>query len=149
MVMGMQEAEGLPWGHHSTLVQTPDLAPTLLDLMDLRSSDERLSDRGDLNGRSLESLIHGWSNPPVHERLFFADVGHAAVRTAEWKLISPVSAPWQLNEESVMLFAMSEDPEERSDLAGNRPLGPVGDDLLERLRAQLSRPETVSGRGAP
>ena len=103
------------------------------------------SDRDALNGRSLEPLIHGWVTPPIHERLFFADVGHAAVRTAEWKLISPVNAPWQLHEESAMLFAMSEDPEERSDLVSERPLGPVGGDLFERLRLQLSRPESEGG----
>jgi hypothetical protein len=149
MVMGMQQGQGLPWGQHSTLVQTSDLAPTLLDLMDLRSSDEHASDSSDVSARSLEPLIHGWATPPVHQRLFFADVGHAAVRTAEWKLISPVNAPWKLQTESTMLFAMSEDPEERSDLASERLLGPVGSDLLNRLRLQLSRPATLGTRGGP
>jgi arylsulfatase A-like enzyme len=149
MVMGMQQGEGLPWGHHGTLVQTPDLALTLMDLMDLRSNAERRGDGEERSARSLKPLIHGWTTPPVHERLFFADIGHAAVRTKDWKLISPIEAPWQLRDESVMLFALGDDPAEQHDLVSERRLGPAGRDLLQRLRAQLDRPETLGSRQMP
>jgi hypothetical protein len=76
--------------------------------------------------------------------LFFADIGYAAVRTNAWKLISPVAAPWQLRDESAMLFALGEDPAEQFDLVTERRLGPVGRDLLDRLRVQLSRPESTA-----
>jgi hypothetical protein len=144
MVMGMQQSRELPWGQHGSLVQTPDLALTLMDLMDLRSASERRSDGEERSGRSLEPLIHGWTTGAVHERLFFADIGHAAVRTNAWKLISPVAAPWQLRDESAMLFALGEDPAEQFDLVTERRLGPVGRDLLDRLRVQLSRPESTA-----
>ncbi|MEE2827622.1 MAG: hypothetical protein VX498_00420 [Myxococcota bacterium] len=142
-VLGLQGGSGLPWGEHSAMVQTTDLSPTLLDLLDLRSRSEAAGDGVERTGVSLEGLVHGWEPPPIHERLFFADIGHAAVRTRDWKLISPVSAPWQLRDEAAMLFALTEDPAERFDLAADRPLGPTGSDLLARLREQLGRPETI------
>jgi len=149
MVLGLQHGSGLPWGHQGAMVQTPDMALTLLDLMDLRTAAERRADGIDRTSRSLEPLIHGWANPPVHERLFFADIGHAAVRTKDWKLISPVLAPWQLRDGSAMLFALADDPGEQHDLVSDRGLGPASKDLLARLRLQLSRPETLGAGYAP
>jgi arylsulfatase A-like enzyme len=139
----MQNGTGLPFGRHTALVQTTDLTPTLLDLMDLREPSPEVDEVRPATGVSLEALVHGWTRPPVHDRLYFADIGHAAVRTRDWKLISPVSAPWQLRDESAMLFALSEDPSEHFNLVGDRKLGPVGDELLGSLRAQLARPETL------
>ena len=143
LVLGQQNATGLPFGRHGALVQTTDLTPTLLDLMDLRDPAAREGTQRGVEGVSLEPLVHGWVQPPVHDRLFFADIGHAAVRTREWKLITPVSAPWQLRDESTMLYALGEDPSEQFDLVVDRKLGPVGTDLLNRLRQELERPETI------
>ena len=115
-----------------------DCASTLLDLRDRPTRD---GDGTVRLGVSLEPLAHGWSRPPVHERLFFADRHHAAVRTRSWKLIAPVRHPWKPVTERAQLYSLDEDPQERFDLAAQRPLGPVGADLLQRLTAQLARPE--------
>lgn len=145
MVLGLQQGDGLPFGRHTAMVQTSDLAPTLLDLLDLRRPAQRDEAESARTGRSLEALVHGWERPPIHDELFFADVGHVAVRTPSWKLITPVSAPWRLHSESAMLYALGEDPAEQFDLVQSRRLGLAGRDLMERLRAQLARPETVGG----
>jgi hypothetical protein len=141
MLIGLRGGDGLPTGSHQALVQTTDLAPTLLDLLDLRDRPTRDGDGTVRLGVSLEPLAHGWSRPPVHERLFFADRHHAAVRTRSWKLIAPVRHPWKPVTERAQLYSLDEDPQERFDLAAQRPLGPVGADLLQRLTAQLARPE--------
>ena len=146
MVLGQRFNEGLPWGHHGAMVQTPDLTLTLLDLVDVRDRGDRAGDGSVRTGKSLEPLVHGWTTPPVHEQLFFADVGHAAVRTESWKLISPVLAPWQLREEAALLFALGEDPSEQFNLVAERRLGPTGRHLVEGLRSQLARPEMMGSR---
>ena len=131
----------MPRGELTAMVQSVDLTPTLLDLVDIRPTQEMKTHLSPGAGRSLEALMHGWELPPVHERLLFADVGHAAICDERWKLIVPVDAPWTLREEDLMLFALDEDPTEQHDLAVNAPLGPVGTELLGQLRRRLERPE--------
>ena len=140
LFIGLRGASGMPTGEHLSMVQTTDLAPTLLDLLDLRDRAARERDGQARTGVSLEPLVHGWSRAPVHERLFFADRHHAAVRSESWKLIAPVRAPWHLDAERAQLYSLAEDPREEYDLAADRPLGPVGAGLLQALRAQLARP---------
>lgn len=143
-IIGLRHGRGLPHGEHSTGVQSADLAPTLLDLVDLRSSALRATDGVARDGRSLEPLIHGWEVPPVHERLFFAGAGQVAVRTEAWKLAAAVDPPWLLRRFEVRLHALDEDPGERSDLSEGRELGPVGAALLDALEARLARPEPLA-----
>ena len=77
------------------------------------------------------------------EMTFFADRHYAAVRTQDWKLIVPVRLPWQPMAESAALYSLAEDPSESYDLAAERKLGPVGEQLLSDLSARLARPEAV------
>ena len=107
-----------------------------------RSPALQRSDDQALEGRSLEPLMHGWALPPVHSELYFADIGHAAVRSQEWKLIGPVDAPWRLQESEILIFALGEDPGEHNSLARSAPLGPIGSGLLTRLRGRLNQPES-------
>jgi arylsulfatase A-like enzyme len=146
LLIGLRNGEGMPTGEHRAMVQTTDLAPTLLDLLDLRDRATRDADGLDRTGVSLEPLVHGWARAPVHEHVFFADRHHAAVRSDSWKLITPVQAPWHVVAERSQLFSLAEDPREEFDLAADRPLGPVGIELLQALRGQLARPETSGPR---
>ncbi len=143
-LIGLRHAGGLPHGEHATLVQSADLAPTILDFVDLRSSAQRAGDGVSRDGVSLEPLTHGWEVPPVHERLYFAGESEVAVRTEAWKLAASVDAPWQLRRFEARLHALAEDPSERTDLADGRDLGPVGAGLLDALEARLARPEAMA-----
>ena len=143
LLIGLRGGAGMPLGIHRAMVQTTDVAPTLLDLLDLRDRATRDADGQGRTGVSLEPLVHGWSRAPVHERLFFADRHHVAVREVSWKLIAPVQAPWHVDAERSQLYSLSEDPREAFDLAADRPLGPVGTGLLQALREQLARPEAA------
>ncbi len=145
-LIGLRHATGLPHGQFSSLVQSADLAPTLLDFVDLRASAERARDGIDRDGVSLEPLVHGWTVPPVHERLYFAGPSEAAVRTTAWKLSGPVDEPWTLRPFGVRLHALEEDPGERHDLAAGREMGPVGSALLAALRGRLERADAAGGR---
>lgn len=133
-LMGLRGGTGLPTGTHHALVSTADLGPTVLDLIDARATEI---------GVSLKPLMHGWEQPPVHARLVFAGRHYAGVRTDDWKLTVPVAAPWRPLAESASLYALGEDPEEVWDLAKDRRLGPVGEELLAALTERLSAPETV------
>jgi hypothetical protein len=133
-VMGLRGATGLPTGVRRALVSTADLGPTVLDLLDARTIQI---------GTSLEPFIHGWEQPPVHQRLIFADRHFAGVRTEAWKLTVPVATPWRPLAESASLYALAEDPREVFDLARERRLGPVGEELLAVLTEALAAPETV------
>ena len=143
-LIGLRNGGGLPYGRFSALVQSADLAPTLLDFVDLRSQERRRGDGVERDGVSLEPLVQGWTVPPVHERLVFAGPSGVAVRTRTWKLSASVDAPWQLRRIGVRLHALDEDPGERSDLAVDRDLGPVGLGLLEALEERLQRPDLVT-----
>ena len=146
LLIGLRNGDGMPTGEHLVMVQTTDLTPTLLDLLDLRDRPTRDGDGHTRTGISLEPLVHGWSRAPVHSHLFFADRHHAAVRSDSWKLIAPVQAPWHVVAERAQLFSLAEDPREEFDLAADRALGPVGVELLQALRGQLARPETSTAR---
>jgi hypothetical protein len=139
-LLGVKGGDGLPARDHAILVQTTDLGPTLLDMLDLRSSEERDAD-GDLRtGVSLESYIHGWSPNLPHTELFFASAGHGAVRTDDWKLIAPLSSPWLPRADGAELYSLAEDPAEVHDLlADGRPMGPTAKRLFGELGVRLNR----------
>ncbi len=127
-VMGLRGGAGLPTGARRAIVSTADLAPTVLDLLDLKGG----------RGTSLEPFVHGWERGPVHTSLVFADRHFAGVRTEEWKLTVPVDAPWRPRTAEATLHSLAEDPEEAHDLASaGRGLGPVGEELLAVLQAGL------------
>jgi arylsulfatase A-like enzyme len=122
------------------LVQSADLAPTLLDFLDLRSRTE--ADQDDLRclGRSLEASSHGWQEGPVHEVLYLMGSQHAVARSRDCKLISAVEAPWKISPEKSRLYSLAEDPGESRDLLSEVPMGPVAEQLFDGLQSWLSRP---------
>ncbi|MBJ95582.1 MAG: hypothetical protein CMP23_14055 [Rickettsiales bacterium] len=146
-VMGLRQATGLPIGRQPGLVQSADLAPTLLDLLDLRTQQQRTRDQAQRLGRSLEASCHGWSEGPVHQVLYLAGPNHLVARTPDWKLISAVTPPWQMERSSAHLYSLAEDPQEHSNLLSTGPMGPVAEKLYSGLNGWLSSP-TVLAKGS-
>jgi len=143
-LMGLRGASGLPLGSQPSLVQSADLGPTLLDFLDLRTRAEQRQDGEVAVGRSLEPSSHHWSSGPVHEVLYLAGAGHIAVRSMEWKLISPVSRPWQISAETSRIYSLAEDPGEHKALGTDSGLGPMGLAMFTGVQSWLNRPVAVA-----
>jgi hypothetical protein len=142
-LFGLKNARGLPAKDHAVLVQTPDLTPTILDMLDLRSSDERATDGERRTSVSLEPYLHGWVPDVPHKALYFAAGRHGAVRTDAWKLIAPLQSPWLPRAEGAELYSLAEDPAEVHDLLDGRAMGPTAKRLFGDLGVRLNR---VDGR---
>ncbi len=149
LLMGLRWAGGLPAGELDALVQSSDLAPTILDVLDLRTPDEREGDGGPRVGRSLEPHLHGWTQGSVHDELVFFGVDHVAVRTADWKLIAPIDHPLRPRRDGSRLYALNEDPGEQRDLLQGEELGQVAEALFARLTDRFGEaadpPQTPEG----
>lgn len=133
LLMGLRWAGGLPPGNLQAQVQSADIAPTVLDLLDLRTTAERHVDGAARVGRSLEPHLHGWRHGAVHEALVFFGVDHVAVRSPEWKLIAPIEHPLHPTQDGSRLYALSEDPGEQRDLLAGNAFGPIADGLFATL----------------
>jgi len=138
-VLGVKNGGGLPAQDHGVLVQTSDLAPTLLDMLDLRPREVRDTDGELRTGVSLEPYIHGWVPTVPHEAIYVAAADHVAVRTDHWKLIAPLSSPRRPRAEGAELYSLTEDPAEVHDLLAGRAMGPTAKKLFEDLAARLDR----------
>jgi arylsulfatase A-like enzyme len=121
-----------------------DIAPTLLDLAALPP------DPG-LPGRSLLAEARG-ATPPSRPSFAWLDrpgVSVAAVVRQEWKLIRGGNAlPSATSRAPAELFALASDPEERRDLALERPLRRAWLDgllaaVLGKWRSKFGREEAV------
>jgi len=143
-VVGLRGASGLPVGSQPSLVQSADLSPTLLDFLDLRSRAEQSQDGTISLGRSLEPSSHSWSSGPVHEVLYLVGARHVAARSMEWKLISPVTRPWQISAQTSRMYSLAEDPGEHEALGQESGLGPMGSMMFTGLQAWLNRPVAVA-----
>ena len=147
-LVGLRGGQGLPAGSQPSLVQSADLAPTLLDFLDLRTPAEQSLDGTTRLGRSLKASSHAWSSGPVHEVLYLAGAEHVAARSLDWKLICEVDKPWRLSAERTRLYSVSEDPGEHESLKPAGGLGPVGSELFRGLQDWLSRPVAVASSPA-
>lgn len=146
-LIGLKNAGGLPAQQHAVLVQTSDIGPTLLDMLDLRDRSVRDED-GDLRtGVSLEPYIHGWVPDVPHEAIYVAAAGYAAVRTNSWKLITPLTAPWSPRAEGAQLYSLAEDPAEVHNLLDGRAMGPAASDLFKKLSSRLDRVDARQSSG--
>jgi len=143
-ILGLRSASTLPSGIQPGLIQSADLAPTLLDLLDRRSRAEKQQDDKMRRGRSLEASTHGWVEGPVHDVLYLASAHHVVARTRDWKLISEVTEPWEIRRESSRLYSLSEDPGESRDLLSEGSMGPVAEGLFVDLQSWLLRPVTLA-----
>ena len=143
LLLGLRNADGLPTGTYGALVQSADLGPTLLDILDLRSREERKEDGIRRVGRSLEPHIHGWRTGPVHQHIVLFGVEHLAVRSADWKLIAPFDPPLRPRRPGSILYSLQEDPGERNDLLRNGEPGPVSDTLFEILGDRFGAPQAA------
>lgn len=139
-LMGLRWADGLPAAELHAQVQSADLAPTVLDVLDLRSLGEREGDGDPRLGRSLEAHLHGWTHGPVHAQLVFQAVDHVAVRSPEWKLISPIEHPLRPRRAGSRLFALREDPGEARDLLAGAAFGPIAEEQFGVLALRFGEP---------
>jgi arylsulfatase A-like enzyme len=122
-------------------VMNTDILPTVLKVCGLPSKPDLHKD-----GVSFASLLKG-ETKPVHDALFwhFPHYGNhgsgpcSSVRVGEWKLIH-----W-LEDDSVELFDVVNDPSEKTDLAARQP------DRVKGLRARLDawRKETDANMPRP
>ena len=144
-LMGLRSGSGLPSGAQAPLVQSADLAPTLMDFLGLRSRTELAQEDLLLLGRSLKSSSHGWHEGPVHDVLYLAGSQHAVARSKDWKLISEVEVPWKISRDKSRLYSLAEDPGESRDLLREEPMGPVAEQLFDGLQTWLSRPIALAG----
>lgn len=147
LLMGLRWADGMPPGTMQALVQSADLAPTVLDILDMRSPSEIGEDGALRAGASLESHLHGWSKAPVHDTLHLFGVDHLAARTNRWKLITPHDAALRPVAEGSRLYSMTEDPGEQRDLLAGAPMGPVAGGLLHRLSDRFGEPRAETPEG--
>ena len=140
LLMGLRNASGLPTGAFPALVQSADLGPTILDVLDLRTRAERATDGVARAGRSLEPHIHGWRTGPVHEELVLFGVEHVAVRSARWKLIAPIDPPLRPRRAGAQLYSLQEDPGELHDLLDGAEPGPVSGALFDVMTDRFGDP---------
>lgn len=116
------------------LTQMPDVAPTLLDLLEL----DDLATREGMNGRSLLPLIHS----PATTTRGTTDILHLsentwmkkrAVRTATYKLITPLEVPDLHGNSEIELYDLTSDPGELRNVAEERP------EVVMELRARMEK----------
>ena len=107
------------------LVQSIDVMPTVLDLLDLKGA----SDAPPMQGQSLVPLLEGaweeraaFGHAPVTDTV---DSREHSLRTDRWKLIVGT------RDDQVQLFDLELDPGETMDMAAEQP------DVVATLRAQL------------
>ena len=124
-IIGLRGRGDLPAGWEGQGVTSADLAPTLVDLLDLPPLDVE-------PGRSLEDTLQGWSAEPVHSHLILRSARWAAVRDDRWKLMCPVDRR-RLQRSTCELYSLEEDPGEREDLLRHRSYGPAAEALFGLL----------------
>ena len=130
-----------PGQRFSDIVQMKDIAPTILDLLGVRS-------RIKFDGRSLLPLMQGkWREPEpemyITECTWMRKHGW---RTPEWKLIHALEPDFHFKPE-VELYNLIKDPGENHNIADKEP-GVVA--MLEtRMQAWIAKREKETGRTNP
>ncbi len=114
------------------LCQMPDIAPTILDLLDLGD----IAHREGMTGTSLLPLIHS----PASTQRGTTDALHITentwmkkrgLRTPTWKLIVPLEIPDLHGNSDVELYHLSQDPGELNNVASEYP------EIVQQLQAQM------------
>lgn len=120
------------------LTQMPDIAPTLLDLLELGD----LAPREGMTGRSMLSLIHS----PASTQRGTTDILHLtentwmkkrAVRTATHKLIVPLETPDLHGNSVIELYDLINDPGELNNVAEEQP--DIAAEMRMRMEAHVAR----------
>ncbi len=104
------------------VVQLVDLAPTILDLVDLGSA------ASGMDGTSLKPLLEGERMPPLTAFMSGVDFGFA--RDVRWKYRFERARPGSAEARRELLFDIVADPLEQHDLAADEP------QAFERLRGR-------------
>jgi len=108
---------------------TPDIMPTLLGLLDLKSPD-------DVDGMDLSHLAHG-KKGPAPEFAFLQGLGHTYLWKDgfEWRAVRDKQYTYAiyLRDKSELLFDNTSDPEQMTNLVAD----PAHQATLARLRGQM------------
>ena len=130
------------------LVQSHDVMPTILDILDVPfSRADGLSVMPLVRGETdvhREPVVAGWATFSVGNA-----GGHASVRTREWNYVTPVHK----EEGGCMLFDLRSDPGEDVNVAGSHP--DVASELRTHVEALVGQPlpavlnEVCDPEGAP
>jgi arylsulfatase A-like enzyme len=112
-------------------VQHPDILPTLLELLGLQAP-------GRVTGESMAPLIAGRRDGGLRDTAVTGWGTHAAVRNAEWSLVTTWMGPRHANADQ--LYDVRKDPEELTNVA---PANPA---TVAELRRKLDA-YVESGRG--
>jgi arylsulfatase len=119
----MRHPDRLPAGQRvSGLTQMPDLAPTILDILELGD----IAAREGMTGRSLLPLLDSPSGTTrgttdyihITENTWMKKRG---VRTHRWKLIVPLETPDLHGNSNIELYHLPDDPGELNNIAAERP----------------------------
>ena len=130
------------------LCQMPDIAPTILNLLDLGE----VAEREGMTGRSLVPLIES----PVGTTRGSVDMLHITentwmkkrgVRTPTWKLIVPLEVPDIHGHSEVELYDLTGDPGELNNVADDYPA--VTQNLRAQMEAHVARRVTETGLPDP
>ena len=121
------------------ITQTPDIAPTILDILDMGE----IAQRENMTGRSMLPLI----NSPAATNRGTTDYIHITentwmkkrgIRTHRWKLIVPLETPDLHGNMDVELYYLPDDPGELNNIASERP------EVVARLTSLME--EWIAGR---
>jgi len=120
------------------LVQTVDIVPTILDLLDI-------SVPGIMHGKSLLPLVGERQETDIHEYAYISQYNYRAIRNREWKYIR------NLKDNSEELYNIKMDPDELKNLEKIEPekrkeLAGILDSYLEKYDNFQSRPKSRKDR---
>jgi len=104
------------------LTQMPDLAPTILDFLDLKA----IAARENMTGRSLIPLIESPSaiSPGTTDYIHITEntwMKKRGIRTHRWKIIVPLETPDIHGNSEIELYHLPDDPDELNNRAAELP----------------------------
>ncbi len=120
------------------LVQTVDIVPTILDLLDI-------SVPGIMHGKSLIPLVGEEEGTDIHEYAYLSQYNYRAIRNMEWKYIR------NLKDNSEELYNIKMDPDELKNLEKIEPekrkeLAGILDLYIEKYDLFQSKPKSRKDR---
>lgn len=135
----------LPTKSIDSLVSHVDIAPTVLDLLDLDNPN-------DSGGESLKPLIDG-ATDKIHDEVFAIMGKRLArmIRTDGWKLIDPEpelgDRYWYNGDGEVELYDLKRDPDEQNNISDERE--EVTNELLSKLDERMKEFEMEHAMATP
>jgi arylsulfatase A-like enzyme len=130
------------------LTQMPDIAPTILDILEIG----QIAEREGMQGKSLLPLIHS----PAATQRGSTDFLHITentwmkkrgVRTHRWKLIVPLETPDLHGNSDIELYDLAADPGELNNVAADQPESVA--QLTRQMEAWIAKRLQAEGAADP